>query len=705
MTQRKVTYRAELEGGARVKSEFRGIGQAGKEAHERIDTSSKSAARSAEVFERRIRAEERSFRALKASVDPAYAAQIRYAGAEAQVARAVALGVVSKREAAQVLKQMEVRTRATASAMELMDSATVRSHHGLRNALLQVNQIGQQATATGNLMGAVAIQLPDILAGFGGIAPLVIGAAAGLATAFLPNLMKSGDAAKDLKIRLQEAYGAARTALEEAAEAQRRYNAAILLSKTNQDIVTPSILRSLSLEARAREALARLEEAKLERQRRDVEASLAADRAALDTQLADALLQVERIAELRAEAMNQPAGDLGSQATYTALERDRLAVVRQVLGANEDLVLSIREQQAQLDLVNAQLSRGGDEAVDLVDALLEASKNGETLGKTDVGAGIRSAVDESIALVRNLGMGLDLARGIASWGPQGMPGTAPPQGGRGGDPRAMGGSFYDWQTRDAAQFLENWTPPKAARAARGGRGQSAALKEQNRLMQEAARMTEANQTALERYNAEVARANMLREKGLIGSVTHNRELARLKVNLDKATEAQRQLMGIAQPVKDALVNALMGQKNAADQLRVALKRAAIEYALFGTGGFARKGSGFKGLLGNVVSSVFSFDGGGYTPPGPRSGGLDGKGGFMAVMHPNERVDDLTRPGAGQGGGGRVEVAVRMDGSGALVPVIERVSGNVTARMLGAGMQSLQRGFSGQLDAVQARGTS
>ncbi|WP_370313484.1 hypothetical protein [Sagittula sp.] len=692
MTQRKVTYRAELDGGARVKSEFRGIGQAGKDAHDTINTSSKSAAKSAEVFERRIRAEERSFRALKASVDPAYAAQVRYASAEAQVARAVQLGVVSKREAAQVLQQLEVRTRATASAMELMDTATARSNHGLRNALLQVNQIGQQATATGNLMGAVAIQLPDILAGFGGIAPLIIGAAAGLATAFLPNLMKSGEAAKEVKIRLQEAYGSARTALEEAEQAQLRYNAAILLAKTNQDIVTPSILKSLSLEARAREALARLEEAKLERQKREVEASLESNRALL-------------------QAAYESATTAASVGAFniTATDEQRAARVAQFLRVakqeNADLILLIQQQEAELDLVNAQLSRSSDEAVELVDALLEASKNGETLGKTDIAGGIRSAVDESFALVRNLGMGLDLARRIASWGPQGMPGTTPQQGGRGGDPRTMGGSFYDWQTRDAPQFLDNWTPPKAARAARGGRGQSAALKEQNRLMQEAARMTEANQTALERYNAEVERANMLREKGLISSDTHNRELVRLKENLDKATEAQRQLMGIAQPVKDALVNSLMGQKNAADQLREALKRAAIEYALFGTGGFARKGSGFKGLLGNVFSSIFSFDGGGYTPPGPRSGGLDGKGGFWAVMHPNERVDDLTKPGAGRGGGGRVEVAVGIDGNGSLIPVIKHVAGNVTAQMLGAGMQSMQQGFGGQLDSLNARGTS
>lgn len=43
----------------------------------------------------------------------------------------------------------------------------------------------------------------------------------------------------------------------------------------------------------------------------------------------------------------------------------------------------------------------------------------------------------------------------------------------------------------------------------------------------------------------------------------------------------------------------------------------------------------------------SFDGGGYTGSGSRSGGLDGKGGFMAMLHPNETVLDHTR---GQGGG-------------------------------------------------------
>lgn len=50
-------------------------------------------------------------------------------------------------------------------------------------------------------------------------------------------------------------------------------------------------------------------------------------------------------------------------------------------------------------------------------------------------------------------------------------------------------------------------------------------------------------------------------------------------------------------------------------------------------------------LGSGLGGLFSFDGGGYTGTGTRSGGVDGKGGFYAVLHPNETVLDHTK---GQG---------------------------------------------------------
>jgi hypothetical protein len=57
----------------------------------------------------------------------------------------------------------------------------------------------------------------------------------------------------------------------------------------------------------------------------------------------------------------------------------------------------------------------------------------------------------------------------------------------------------------------------------------------------------------------------------------------------------------------------------------------------------------------------SFEGGGYTGMGARSGGMDGKGGFMAMLHPNESVIDHTK---GQGGGVTVINNVDARGSGA-----------------------------------------
>jgi len=83
-------------------------------------------------------------------------------------------------------------------------------------------------------------------------------------------------------------------------------------------------------------------------------------------------------------------------------------------------------------------------------------------------------------------------------------------------------------------------------------------------------------------------------------------------------------------------------------------KAAILGALFGNKQYGGDGSG--GLIGSFIgaftgsgTSVPSADGGGFTGMGSRSGGIDGKGGFPAILHPNETVLDHTK-GQGMGGG-------------------------------------------------------
>jgi len=77
------------------------------------------------------------------------------------------------------------------------------------------------------------------------------------------------------------------------------------------------------------------------------------------------------------------------------------------------------------------------------------------------------------------------------------------------------------------------------------------------------------------------------------------------------------------------------------------------------GAMASVAAATAGLVSNIASVGMSFDGGGYTGNGPRSGGLDGKGGFLAMMHPQETVIDHTKSGGNSGSGGGVMVNVNL----------------------------------------------
>lgn len=71
--------------------------------------------------------------------------------------------------------------------------------------------------------------------------------------------------------------------------------------------------------------------------------------------------------------------------------------------------------------------------------------------------------------------------------------------------------------------------------------------------------------------------------------------------------------------------------------------------------------GSGGLFGGIFSGLLNFEGGGSTGQGSRSGGMDGKGGFMAMVHPNESIIDHTMSGGASGvaGGPSGTVVIRL----------------------------------------------
>ena len=68
-----------------------------------------------------------------------------------------------------------------------------------------------------------------------------------------------------------------------------------------------------------------------------------------------------------------------------------------------------------------------------------------------------------------------------------------------------------------------------------------------------------------------------------------------------------------------------------------LAQQALTSILGLLGGGAGGGGSF--LTGGLFNTPFSFSGGGYTGDAPRVGGVDGRGGFPAILHPQETVID------------------------------------------------------------------
>lgn len=149
------------------------------------------AAASAQVFESALDEQRASFEALRMSIDPVYAASMRYADVIDQIAIAQQLGVISAREADAAFRAAETRFLGVGSGLDDVTVATRNSGHEMKMLGFQLSQIVQQGTATGQWATAFAIQAADIGASFG-VVGLAIGTLTTLALPALVNWLSSG---------------------------------------------------------------------------------------------------------------------------------------------------------------------------------------------------------------------------------------------------------------------------------------------------------------------------------------------------------------------------------------------------------------------------------------------------------------------------------------------------------------------------------
>lgn len=262
------------------------------------------------------------------------------------------------------------------------------------------------------------------------------------------------------------------------------------------------------------------------------------------------------------------------------------------------------------------LSEGRVEAEKLVQGLEDSAAAGSLLASLNIAGGISAALGPAASLAGFLERAASAAYAAAQARvEQGKLAG----GGRGADPR----TFVDDPYYRDRYFPSPERPAPKVRGSGGGGARAEAdsvreliekLKEEQALLQE----TDPLQQALLGHRRELALATAAERKEIEGLVASNLEAK-------AATEA---LSFAAQSAGDALIDALLGGKDAGEQLIKTLIKAGLQAALLGQGplaglfgGGGQTVGGVGGLLGGLLGGFLKRAGGGPVY-GPGTGTSD-----------------------------------------------------------------------------------
>ncbi|MFP4104814.1 MAG: hypothetical protein ACLFVU_01895 [Phycisphaerae bacterium] len=181
---------------------------------------------------------------------------------------------------------------------------------------------------------------------------------------------------------------------------------------------------------------------------------------------------------------------------------------------------------------------------------------------------------------------------------------------------------------------------------------------------EAQYLYESTRTPLERLNADMADYNELLESGAISWDTYARATMDAMESVEeKASDTSSDMANfwdeaarnMQRSLSDGFFSVMQGEFDSlGDRFKSTIDRMVADLMAsqlmdfmskeLGGGGGGGGGwlSNLAGSFGSWAGNLFSFDGGGYTGNGTRTGGLDGQGGFLAMMHPRETVVDHSK---------------------------------------------------------------
>jgi hypothetical protein len=272
------------------------------------------------------------------------------------------------------------------------------------------------------------------------------------------------------------------------------------------------------------------------------------------------------------------------------------------------------------------------------DALAVMKRAGVDFSKT-----ISDTTIEAAKLAEFLGISLQDALAMVKLSSSVLPG-AKQYSGRGGDPRQFGGSGNGYSS--AAEYLNSTKPDKKSGGSSRGPRQDSIERLQKELdlreklffkTKEYSEVAEAAAKSEKAYSEEVI-------VGLAKRIENLNKLEQIRSTMESSFEdGFMSIVEGTKSVEDAFKDMAKAVISELYRVYVVQKMVSQIGGLFNIGG----GGGVsisKSLMSSVGSAVGmpSFSGGGYTGSGSRSGGIDGMGGFPAILHPNETVVDHTK---------------------------------------------------------------
>jgi hypothetical protein len=566
-------------------------------------------------------------------------------------------------------------------ALQTVEQQSRRSGLALQNASYQVQDFFVQVAAGTDPMRALSQQLPQLLGPLG-----LMGAVAGTAVAGLSVLwtvMGTGEAsASDLTESLNDLSAAA-----------DEYLSSVRAANTGTDELAEKYGRASVL---AREFLS------VQREMDGVRAQDVIDttiNSAINTFTRRGFQRYDDDIYSRIDDLENASYDLENALGLTEVQANELAKALETVALAEG-------PRAQADAAYAVLVALEDsigfysvmdsEARKLYDTMFDIAREADNVAVTNELAAesmdlFGNAASNAIAWVSELvGETDSLAARAADaaanmWDFLGAQGAAQRAyntsvgGGRGLGPQGPDLDPYGFRDQIERQNRqrEQDSRRQSGGARRSGGGGSRA---QNDALREAERLFDATRTEGEKYAAELADIDRLLAQGLITQDTYNRGVADLSEKYLEAGDAATFWKDTNDQIKDSFLDLATTGEASFDRITQSISRALLEAALFndgplsdlfsgaaGGGASGGRGGGGGSLLsgiGEILGDFFggSFEGGGFTGAGPRTGGLDGRGGFMAMVHPNETVIDHTRGPRSTGGGGVTIIDQRSGGA-------------------------------------------